>query len=99
VKVALGGSRLARLPARAKRYRLGVAGARLLQEAYGMSAAKRSRSGGGDASPPGSESASRPHGAEHLLTLGAVARLLACSPKSVYSWAAHGLLPAVRLGD
>ena len=38
------------------------------------------------------------HGAECLLPPEAVARLLACSPKSVYAWAARGLLPSVRLG-
>jgi excisionase family DNA binding protein len=36
--------------------------------------------------------------AESLLTPEAVARLLACSPKSVYAWAARGALPSVRLG-
>lgn len=35
---------------------------------------------------------------EALLKPEAVARLLACSPKSVYAWAARGLLPCVRLG-
>jgi excisionase family DNA binding protein len=37
-------------------------------------------------------------GAEPLLRPEAVARLLACSPKTVYAWAASGLLPSVRLG-
>jgi excisionase family DNA binding protein len=36
--------------------------------------------------------------AEPLLKPEAVARLLACSPKTVYVWAASGLLPSVRLG-
>jgi excisionase family DNA binding protein len=35
---------------------------------------------------------------EGLLAPQAVARLLACSPKSVYAWAARGMLPSVRLG-
>jgi excisionase family DNA binding protein len=35
---------------------------------------------------------------EPLLRPEAVARLLACSPKTVYAWAASGLLPSVRLG-
>ena len=33
-----------------------------------------------------------------LLRPEAVARLLACSPKTVYAWAASGLLPSLRLG-
>jgi excisionase family DNA binding protein len=37
-------------------------------------------------------------GDEPLLRPEAVARLLACSPKTVYAWAAGGLLPSVRLG-
>lgn len=37
-------------------------------------------------------------GGEPLLKPEAVARLLACSPKTVYAWAASGLLPSVRLG-
>ena len=36
--------------------------------------------------------------AEPLLRPEAVAQLLACSPKTVYAWAASGLLPSVRLG-
>jgi excisionase family DNA binding protein len=36
--------------------------------------------------------------AEPLLRSEDVARLLACSPKTVYGWAASGLLPSVRLG-
>jgi excisionase family DNA binding protein len=36
--------------------------------------------------------------AEPLLIPEAVARLLACSPKTVYGWAAIGLIPSVRLG-
>jgi excisionase family DNA binding protein len=36
--------------------------------------------------------------AEPLLRPEAVAELLACSPKTVYAWAANGLLPSVRLG-
>jgi excisionase family DNA binding protein len=36
--------------------------------------------------------------AEPLLRPEAVARLLACSPKTVYAWAASGSLPSVRLG-
>jgi excisionase family DNA binding protein len=36
--------------------------------------------------------------ADGLLRPEAVARLLACSPKTVYAWAASGLLPCVRLG-
>lgn len=36
--------------------------------------------------------------AEPLIRPEAVARLLACSPKTVYAWAASGLLPSVRLG-
>lgn len=39
-----------------------------------------------------------PGGSEPLLTPEAVARLLSCSPKSVYAWAARGVLPKVRLG-
>jgi excisionase family DNA binding protein len=39
-----------------------------------------------------------PDRAEPLLRPEAVARLLACSPKTVYEWAAGGLLPSVRLG-
>jgi excisionase family DNA binding protein len=35
---------------------------------------------------------------EPLLRPEAVARLLACSPKSVYAWAARGSLRSVRLG-
>jgi excisionase family DNA binding protein len=35
---------------------------------------------------------------EPLLRPEAVARLLACSPKTVYAWAASGLIPSVRLG-
>lgn len=35
---------------------------------------------------------------EPLLRPEAVARLLACSPKTVYAWAAMGSLPSVRLG-
>jgi excisionase family DNA binding protein len=38
------------------------------------------------------------HLSEPLLRPDAVARLLACSPKTVYAWAASGLLPSVRLG-
>ena len=38
------------------------------------------------------------HPSEALLRPEAVARLLACSPKTVYAWAACGLLPSVRLG-
>jgi excisionase family DNA binding protein len=33
-----------------------------------------------------------------LLRPEAVARFLACSPKTVYAWAASGLLPSIRLG-
>jgi excisionase family DNA binding protein len=36
--------------------------------------------------------------AEPLLRPEDVAELLACSPKTVYGWAASGLLPSVRLG-
>jgi excisionase family DNA binding protein len=36
--------------------------------------------------------------AEPLLRPEAVARLLSCSPKTVYAWAASGLIPSVRLG-
>ena len=36
--------------------------------------------------------------AEPLLRPEDVAELLACSPKTVYAWAASGLLPVVRLG-
>jgi excisionase family DNA binding protein len=36
--------------------------------------------------------------AEPLLRPEAVAEILACSPKTVYAWAASGLLPSVRLG-
>ena len=36
--------------------------------------------------------------AEPLLRPEAVAALLACSPKTVYAWAAGGQLPSVRLG-
>jgi excisionase family DNA binding protein len=39
-----------------------------------------------------------PDRAEPLLRPEAVARLLACSPKTVYGWAASGRLPSVRLG-
>jgi excisionase family DNA binding protein len=35
---------------------------------------------------------------EPLLRPEAVARLLACSPKTVYAWAASGVIPSVRLG-
>lgn len=35
---------------------------------------------------------------EPLLRPEAVARLLACSPKTVYAWAASGSIPSVRLG-
>ncbi len=35
---------------------------------------------------------------EPLLRPEAVAQLLACSPKTVYGWAASGRLPSVRLG-
>jgi excisionase family DNA binding protein len=35
---------------------------------------------------------------EPLLRPEAVARLLACSPKTVYAWAARGSIPCVRLG-
>jgi excisionase family DNA binding protein len=36
--------------------------------------------------------------AEPLLKPEAVAQLLACSPKTVYAWAASGSIPSVRLG-
>jgi excisionase family DNA binding protein len=36
--------------------------------------------------------------AEPLLRPEAVARLLSCSSKTVYAWAASGLIPSVRLG-
>jgi excisionase family DNA binding protein len=57
----------------------------------------RSR-GGHDVSraQPGSDSGI--HATEPLLTPDAVARVLACSPKSIYVWAARGALPSVRLG-
>lgn len=35
---------------------------------------------------------------EPLLRPEEVARLLACSPKTVYAWAASGSIPCVRLG-
>lgn len=35
---------------------------------------------------------------EPLLRPQEVARLLACSPKAVYAWAASGSIPCVRLG-
>lgn len=38
------------------------------------------------------------HAAEPLLTPETVAGILACSPKSIYTWAARGALPSVRLG-
>jgi excisionase family DNA binding protein len=56
------------------------------------------KSAGGSTSRPRPELDSSPHSAESLLTPEAVARLLACSPKSVYAWAARGVLPRVRLG-
>jgi excisionase family DNA binding protein len=53
--------------------------------------------GGGTSRPRGELDASL-ESAESLLTPEAVARRLACSPKSVYAWAARGVLPRVRLG-
>jgi excisionase family DNA binding protein len=38
------------------------------------------------------------HRSEPLLRPTEVARLLACSSKTVYAWAASGVLPCVRLG-
>jgi excisionase family DNA binding protein len=62
----------------------------------------RGRSGEGSlkgtASQPAAESDPALHVLESLLTPEAVAGLLACSPKSVYAWAARGVLPSVRLG-
>jgi excisionase family DNA binding protein len=52
---------------------------------------ERSRSGAYETEPVSD-------GSEPLLKPEAVARLLACSPKTVYAWAASGLLPSVRLG-
>jgi excisionase family DNA binding protein len=63
-----------------------------------MSRARGEEQAGRDVSPPLSERASSRDAVEPLLTPDTVARLLACSPKSVYSWAARGLLPTVRLG-
>ncbi len=45
-----------------------------------------------------SESGRPPSRAEPLLRPSEVARLLACSTKTVYAWAASGFLPSVRLG-
>lgn len=59
---------------------------------------RRAKSAGGGTSRPRSERDSSPQTAESLLTPEAVARLLSCSPKSVYAWAARGVLPRVRLG-
>lgn len=59
---------------------------------------RRAGSAGGGASRPSPGRDSGLHIAEPLLTPEAVARLLACSPKSVYAWAARGVLPRVRLG-
>jgi excisionase family DNA binding protein len=59
---------------------------------------RRAKSAGGGTSRPRPELDSSLHGAESLLTPEAVARLLSCSPKSVYAWAARGVLPRVRLG-
>jgi excisionase family DNA binding protein len=57
----------------------------------------RSRGGdGASRAQPGGDSGVHP--AEPLLTPDAVARVLACSPKSIYAWAARGALPSVRLG-
>jgi excisionase family DNA binding protein len=50
------------------------------------------------ASQPPAQSDPALHVVESLLTPEAVARLLACSPKSVYAWAARGDLLSVRLG-
>lgn len=59
---------------------------------------RHARAAGGGAPRPSPERDATLHSAEPLLTPEAVARLLACSPKSVYAWAARGLLPRVRLG-
>jgi len=45
-----------------------------------------------------SEGGRPPSRPEPLLRPPEVARLLACSTKTVYAWAASGLLPSVRLG-
>jgi excisionase family DNA binding protein len=45
-----------------------------------------------------SELASAADRSEPLLRPAEVARLLACSSKTVYAWASSGFLPCVRLG-
>jgi excisionase family DNA binding protein len=59
---------------------------------------RHANSAGGGTSRPRPKRDSSLQGAESLLTPEAVARLLSCSPKSVYAWAARGVLPRVRLG-
>jgi excisionase family DNA binding protein len=59
---------------------------------------RHANSTGGGNSRPRPELDSSLESAESLLTPEAVARLLSCSPKSVYAWAARGVLPRVRLG-
>jgi excisionase family DNA binding protein len=46
----------------------------------------------------GLETGSMASRSEPLLRPSDVARLLACSSKTVYAWAASGYLPSVRLG-
>lgn len=46
----------------------------------------------------GLEAGSPTSRSEPLLRPSEVARLLACSTKTVYSWAGSGYLPSVRLG-
>lgn len=53
---------------------------------------------GPDRANPGPELGYASEGVEPLLRPDAVARLLACSPKTVYAWAASGSIPCVRLG-
>jgi excisionase family DNA binding protein len=59
---------------------------------------RHAKSCGGGTSRPRPELDAGLESAESLLTPEAVARLLSCSPKSVYAWAARGVLPRVRLG-
>ncbi|HET6770673.1 MAG TPA: helix-turn-helix domain-containing protein [Actinomycetota bacterium] len=59
---------------------------------------RHAKSAGGGTSRPPPELDATLESAESLLTPEAVARLLSCSPKSVYAWAARGVLPRVRLG-